>query len=72
MGGATLSKPPENETEQLEIAGSAIIARAPSAEEVLKVLRQDVYYRTGVWDWDKLQIYPVRIFLKRGHLEVER
>lgn len=70
MGGATLSKPPENETEQLEIAGSAIIARAPSAEDVLKVLRQDVYYRTGVWDWDKLQIYPVRKLLKRGHLEV--
>lgn len=60
MGGATLSRPPENETEQLEIAGSAIIARASTAEEVINVLKEDVYYVTGVWDWDKLQIYPVR------------
>ncbi|KAH7140651.1 hypothetical protein EDB81DRAFT_948448 [Dactylonectria macrodidyma] len=56
MGGATLHSPPKDG--KLNISGSAIIARANSVEEVLEVLKQDIYYRSGVWDFDKIQIHP--------------
>lgn len=59
MGGATLHSPPKDG--KLNISGSAIIARANSVEEVLEVLKQDIYYRSGVWDFDKIQIHPVRV-----------
>jgi hypothetical protein len=36
-----------------------MLAFADSREEVLKALQEDIYYKSGVWDWDKVQIYPV-------------
>lgn len=57
MGGATLHSPPKNG--KLDIHGSVIIARAASVEDIVEVLKQDIYYRSGVWDWEKRQIYPV-------------
>lgn len=57
MGGATLHSPPKGE--KLDIHGSAIVARAASAEAVIQVLKQDLYYRSRVWDFGKMQMYPV-------------
>ena len=36
-----------------------MLALAESKDDVLKALRKDIYYKEDVWDWDKVQIYPV-------------
>lgn len=46
-----------------KMKGSVLLACADSKEEVLKALREDVYYRCGVWDWEKVQLYPVCIYI---------
>lgn len=47
------------EGEDPKIKGSIMLALAESKEDVLKALRKDIYYKEDVWDWDKVQIYPV-------------
>jgi len=37
-----------------------MLATAHSKEEVLEVLRQDIYTREGVWDLERVQVIPVR------------
>lgn len=39
-----------------------MLAWAESKEEVLRALKEDVYSKSGVWNWDKVQIHPVRTF----------
>ena len=34
--------------------GSVMLALAESKEEVVKALKEDVYYKSDVWDWDKV------------------
>ncbi|KAL9561659.1 hypothetical protein ACKAV7_014215 [Fusarium commune] len=50
MGGGTLAGDSVN--------GSAIIARAKSEADVLAVLKNDVYARSGVWDLDNIKFIP--------------
>ncbi|KAF5553201.1 toxD [Fusarium napiforme] len=50
MGGGTLAGDSVN--------GSAIIARAKSEADVLAVLKNDVYARSGVWDLDNVKFIP--------------
>jgi len=45
--------------ENPKIKGSVMLAFADSREQVLKALQEDIYYKDGVWDWDKVQIHPV-------------
>lgn len=59
MGGAFLGSVPENSTSQLDFKGSVMVAVASSKEEVVERLKQDIYSKEEVWDWDKVQIYPV-------------
>jgi uncharacterized protein YciI len=54
MGGGTLAGNAVN--------GSAIIARARSEEEIMAVLKADIYARSGVWDLDKIRFIPVGFF----------
>lgn len=56
--GALLRKIAHDE-EQLDIKGSVMIAVAESREEVLEALRDDIYFRSGVWDLAKAQVVPV-------------
>ncbi|MCJ1468312.1 hypothetical protein MMC07_006940 [Pseudocyphellaria aurata] len=58
FGGATLDQVPE-EGKKLQINGSIMLALAESKEAVLEVLKEDVYCKSGVWDWEKVQIHPV-------------
>ena len=39
--------------------GSALVAVAESREEALRFVKEDVYTTQGVWDVEKVQIYPV-------------
>ncbi|CZR59658.1 uncharacterized protein PAC_09552 [Phialocephala subalpina] len=59
MGGALLDEVPK-EGEGLKINGSTVVAWASSKEEVLEILKGDIYAREGVWDLEKVQIYPFK------------
>jgi hypothetical protein len=42
--------------------GSVMLALAESKEEVVKVLKEDVYFKSNVWDWDKVSaLEPLRV-----------
>ncbi len=56
--GALLDDVPQP-GQTLKICGSAMLVQADSREEVLQVIRRDVYSKNGVWDLEKMQIYPV-------------
>ena len=49
--------------ETLKVRGSVMLASAESKEQVLQALREDVFHTAGVWDWDKIQVHPVRMSL---------
>ncbi|KAF9070870.1 hypothetical protein BDP27DRAFT_1292119 [Rhodocollybia butyracea] len=60
VGGVLLtpesaSKPPEEQ----KMIGSTLIFEADSLEEVRKIIEEDVYYKEGVWDPEKLVILPM-------------
>ena len=40
--------------EGLKINGSTVVAWASSKEEVLEILKGDIYAREGVWDLEKV------------------
>ena len=47
------------EGEDPRFKGSIMLAFAESEGEVLKALREDIYFKEDVWDWHKVQIQPV-------------
>lgn len=51
--GATLDEPPK-EGEPLKINGSCFIAHATTKEEVMVELKNDVYAKGEVWDFEKV------------------
>ncbi|KAK1255424.1 hypothetical protein MKX08_009419 [Trichoderma sp. CBMAI-0020] len=61
MGGAILHDVPVNdEAENMDFAGSVMILVAESAEEAKNMLKEDVYVKADVWDFEKTQIYPLK------------
>jgi hypothetical protein len=65
LGGAYMAAPPvDGETPQM--LGSTMIAVADTKEEVLEKLRNDIYAREGVWDLEKVQIWPFRSAIRSG------
>jgi len=50
--GALLDEVPA-EGDALKIQGSAMVALASSKEEVLELLKKDVYAQNEVWDFSK-------------------
>lgn len=52
--------------EYLKVRGSVMLASAESKEQVLQALREDVFHTAGVWDWDKVQVHPVRLSLAQA------
>jgi len=59
--GAILSEPVVDPAAP-KIEGSVMLARAETREEVVEQLRRDTYFTSGVWDWEKVVIYPVSVF----------
>jgi hypothetical protein len=59
MSGAYMSSVPKD-GEPLPLIGSAMIALAASKEEVMEVLRRDIYALEDAWDMEKVQIWPFR------------
>ncbi|KAH8685513.1 hypothetical protein BGZ60DRAFT_364764 [Tricladium varicosporioides] len=64
MGGALLEEVPK-EGEGLKIQGSAMVALASSKEEVIELLKKDIYSESGVWDFSKAQIYPFKCAIRQ-------
>jgi uncharacterized protein len=65
LGGAYMSEPPA-EGRPPPMLGSTLIAVADTKEEVLDKLRDDIYAKEGVWDLDKVQIWPFRSAIRSG------
>ncbi|KAL9063605.1 MAG: hypothetical protein Q9157_008160 [Trypethelium eluteriae] len=65
LGGAYFHPREESEA-PLQVRGSVVIACAESKEEVVEVLKRDVFTTSGVWDWGKVEIYPFRTALTAG------
>lgn len=56
MGGAVLdSVPVGDDPTKWEFGGSTLIAVAESKDEILDILRRDVYTTSGVWDVEKVR-----------------
>ncbi|KAF2142300.1 uncharacterized protein K452DRAFT_227008 [Aplosporella prunicola CBS 121167] len=69
LGGAFMDAsapfpPPDGETPKM--AGSVMLALAESREEVLERLKADVYAREGVWEWEKVRIYPFKSAIRKA------
>ncbi|PQE03730.1 Dimeric alpha-beta barrel protein [Rutstroemia sp. NJR-2017a BBW] len=54
------------EGEGLKFAGSALVAYGSSKEEVIEMLKKDVYAENDVWDFNKIQIWPFKTGLWKG------
>jgi len=65
LGGAMLATP-HVEGEPLQITGSTMMAVASSREEVMEELKNDIYFREGVWDVEKIQITPFKSAFIKG------
>jgi uncharacterized protein len=52
--GAMLSEVPK-EGEGLKIIGSAMMAHAASKEEVMEMIKKDIYADSGVWNLEKVR-----------------
>ncbi|KAF7899594.1 hypothetical protein EAF00_003930 [Botryotinia globosa] len=65
FGGAFFDDLPlDGETPQVK--GTVLLAFAESKGKVLEQLRQVEYTKSGVWDWDKVQIYGFKTALRKG------
>lgn len=46
--------PPDDEISSMKFAGSTLMVLASSRQEVIDLLKDDVYVKSGVWDLDKV------------------
>lgn len=44
-----------------KIKGSMVVYTAENEEEVRGIIEKDVYATSGVWDLEKVQIWPVSV-----------
>ncbi|KAF2210080.1 hypothetical protein CERZMDRAFT_46107, partial [Cercospora zeae-maydis SCOH1-5] len=57
FGGASLEEPtPEGGNPKMN--GSVFLAVAETKEEIVELVKSDAYYKEGVWDAEKMQIFP--------------
>lgn len=56
FGGASLDEPIK-EGEPPKINGSVMLAVADTKEEVMKSVKEDVYFKSGVWDESKVSFF---------------
>ena len=56
--GALLAEHP-TEGKDDQILGSVVVYTGGGPEEVRQMIEKDIYATSGVWDLEKVQIYPV-------------
>ena len=47
---------PAKEGETPRMKGSVVLAEAESREEVIRILKEDIYSKNEVWDWSKVRL----------------
>ena len=45
--------------------GSTLIMEGDSREEIIAALKEDIYYKSGVWNVDEAQIIPMKLAFVR-------
>ncbi|KAK4610071.1 Derivative of benzaldehyde biosynthesis cluster protein C [Fulvia fulva] len=65
LGGASLDEPAK-EGSPMKINGSVMMAEADTEQEVREIIESDIYYRTGVWDKEKIRIFPFKSAVRQG------
>ncbi|KAM3420779.1 hypothetical protein BST61_g4025 [Cercospora zeina] len=58
MGGASLEEPTKEGGSNPKMNGSVFLAVAETKEEIVELVKSDAYYKEGVWDVEKMQIFP--------------
>ncbi|KAK7472956.1 hypothetical protein VKT23_001060 [Stygiomarasmius scandens] len=58
VGGALVS-PDTYQLPDKKMVGSAFICEADNIEDVRKQVEDDVYYKNGIWDPEKIVILPI-------------
>jgi len=67
MGGAILHEPSAGtDASSLKFAGSSLVVLADSKQDVIDTLKKDIYARSGVWDMDKVQIWPLKTAIRKA------
>ncbi|KHN93884.1 Dimeric alpha-beta barrel [Metarhizium album ARSEF 1941] len=57
--GALLNDvPADDNPANFDFFGSTVVCKGESKEAVLELLKKDIYATSGVWDVEKIQIYP--------------
>ena len=52
------------EGEALKFIGSALVAWASSKEEVIELLKKDIYGTSNVWDFSKVCLHFILVYIK--------
>ncbi|KAH8103575.1 hypothetical protein BXZ70DRAFT_740227 [Cristinia sonorae] len=60
IGGALVEDGTEF-TESPKMKGSLMVYEATSIDEVWKLIKEDIYYTSNVWDKERLQIFPFKV-----------
>ncbi|ELQ42864.1 hypothetical protein OOU_Y34scaffold00192g50 [Pyricularia oryzae Y34] len=64
--GALLDEvPKDDDPASLKMSGSTLVAVASSREEIMEVLKADPYAKEGVWDLDKVQMWPFKCAFRK-------
>ncbi|KAJ5112715.1 hypothetical protein N7532_000760 [Penicillium argentinense] len=56
-GGAIFEEHPQ-EGKDARFLGSMVVYTGATAEEVREIINNDIYAKSGVWDLEKVQIFP--------------
>ncbi|KAJ1326416.1 hypothetical protein MN608_07863 [Microdochium nivale] len=65
-GGAYFNTKPEgDDPKEWDFAGSTIVIEAASRDEIVEMLKADIYASSGVWDVDNAQILPAKFAFRK-------
>ncbi|QIW98197.1 hypothetical protein AMS68_003715 [Peltaster fructicola] len=59
LAGVTLDEP-ITPSKLPSINGSVLLVVAATREDVLEIVKKDIYNENNVWDWEKAQIIPFK------------
>ncbi|BFZ64628.1 hypothetical protein YB2330_005778 [Saitoella coloradoensis] len=65
LGGGFFDHHPTPSETVPSFRGSALVYEAETKEEVLEIVKKDIYAREGVWDVSKIQVFPVKFALRK-------
>lgn len=57
--------PADDEVSSMKFAGSTLMAVAESRQAVMDMIKDDVYVKSGVWDLEKVMIWPAKIAFRQ-------